>query len=288
MNKAPEAFRTISEVAEELALPQHVLRFWESRFPQVRPMKRGGGRRYYRPDDVDLLRGIRHLLYGEGYTIRGVQRILREQGGRFVQTVWQEGAPQPERVPELDGTEIEGADHDGEDAEVAALDPGERAESAASPDDTEAPEPDLDTDPYGRREPSFGPPAAPASRLLQRTNHVPLARGEAPPAPLPSAPPPATPFAPPFSQPAVPPVVAPPVAAASLRETLRPVTQEPPNDEPDDAPDAPAVVVRAAAVPLPPAGLSAAEREKLGVVLGELEACRRLLAETLAESGRAP
>ena len=95
MDKAPDAFRTISEVAGDLELPQHVLRFWESRFTQIRPMKRAGGRRYYRPDDVDLLRGIRHLLYGEGYTIRGVQRILREQGPRFVQAVWQPGAAQP-------------------------------------------------------------------------------------------------------------------------------------------------------------------------------------------------
>jgi len=94
-NKAPDAFRTISEVADELDLPQHVLRFWESRFRDIKPMKRGGGRRYYRPDDVNLLRGIRHLLYGEGYTIRGVQRILREQGAKFVAVVWQEGAPQP-------------------------------------------------------------------------------------------------------------------------------------------------------------------------------------------------
>jgi len=94
-SKAPDAFRTISEVADELDLPQHVLRFWESRFREIKPMKRGGGRRYYRPDDVDLLRGIRHLLYGEGYTIRGVQRILREQGSKFVEAVWQEGAPQP-------------------------------------------------------------------------------------------------------------------------------------------------------------------------------------------------
>ncbi len=93
--KAPDAFRTISEAADELDLPQHVLRFWETRFRDIKPMKRGGGRRYYRPDDIDLLRGIRHLLYGEGYTIRGVQRILREQGVRFVQTVWHEGAPQP-------------------------------------------------------------------------------------------------------------------------------------------------------------------------------------------------
>ena len=104
MDKAPDAFRTISEVAEQLDVPQHVLRFWESRFREIRPMKRGGGRRYYRPDDLDLLRGIRHLLYGEGYTIRGVQRLLREQGVRFVQNVWQPGAPQPTRQPaEEDG-----------------------------------------------------------------------------------------------------------------------------------------------------------------------------------------
>jgi DNA-binding transcriptional MerR regulator len=95
LDKAPEAFRTISEVADDLDIPQHVLRFWESRFAQIKPMKRGGGRRYYRPEDVALLRGIRHLLYGQGYTIRGVQRILREQGVRFVQSVWEEGADQP-------------------------------------------------------------------------------------------------------------------------------------------------------------------------------------------------
>ncbi len=84
MNKSPDAFRTISEVAEDLDLPQHVLRFWETRFREIKPLKRGGGRRYYRPDDVDLLRGIKHLLYDEGYTIRGLQRILKEQGLRFV------------------------------------------------------------------------------------------------------------------------------------------------------------------------------------------------------------
>jgi DNA-binding transcriptional MerR regulator len=102
LEKAPDAFRTISEVADEIDVPQHVLRFWESRFPQIRPMKRGGGRRYYRPDDVDLLRGIRHLLYGEGYTIRGVQRILREQGAGFVQNVWREGAEPPPPESEED------------------------------------------------------------------------------------------------------------------------------------------------------------------------------------------
>jgi DNA-binding transcriptional MerR regulator len=85
LDKAPDAFRTISEVAEDLDIPQHVLRFWETRFSQIKPMKRSGGRRYYRPDDVDLLRGIRRLLYGEGYTIRGVQRILKEHGIGSVQ-----------------------------------------------------------------------------------------------------------------------------------------------------------------------------------------------------------
>ena len=85
MEKAPDAFRTISEVADDLDIPQHVLRFWETRFAQIKPMKRSGGRRYYRPDDVDLLRGIRRLLYGEGYTIRGVQRILKEHGIGSVQ-----------------------------------------------------------------------------------------------------------------------------------------------------------------------------------------------------------
>jgi len=84
VDKAPEAFRTISEVADELEVPKHVLRFWEAKFAQLKPMKRGGGRRYYRPEDVSLLRGIRFLLYDDGYTIRGVQKILREHGPRFV------------------------------------------------------------------------------------------------------------------------------------------------------------------------------------------------------------
>ena len=82
--KSPEAFRTISEVSAELDVPQHVLRFWESRFVQIRPVKRAGGRRYYRPEDIDLLRGIRALLYSDGFTIRGVQKILRERGLRHV------------------------------------------------------------------------------------------------------------------------------------------------------------------------------------------------------------
>jgi DNA-binding transcriptional MerR regulator len=83
LRKAPNAFRTISEVADELHIPQHVLRFWETKFQQVKPLKRGGGRRYYRPDDIALLRRISDLLYIQGYTIKGVQRLLREGGGKL-------------------------------------------------------------------------------------------------------------------------------------------------------------------------------------------------------------
>ncbi|MEQ9517814.1 MAG: MerR family transcriptional regulator [Parvibaculum sp.] len=82
--KSPDAFRTISEVAADLDVPQHVLRFWESKFTQIRPLKRGGGRRYYRPEDVDLLRGVRALLYKDGYTIKGVQKVFKDQGVRFI------------------------------------------------------------------------------------------------------------------------------------------------------------------------------------------------------------
>ncbi|PSM17032.1 MULTISPECIES: MerR family transcriptional regulator [Nitratireductor] len=87
MDKSPDAFRTISEVAEDLDLPQHVLRFWETRFAQIKPMKRGGGRRYYRPQDVDLIKGIKRMLYDQGYTIKGVQKLLRENGVQFVAAI---------------------------------------------------------------------------------------------------------------------------------------------------------------------------------------------------------
>ena len=82
--KSPEAFRTISEVSKDLALPQHVLRFWETKFAQIKPIKRGGGRRYYRPEDVDLLKGIKNLLYNDGYTIRGVQKVIKENGSKNI------------------------------------------------------------------------------------------------------------------------------------------------------------------------------------------------------------
>src|ERR1700751_1026769 len=94
-HKSAEAFRTISEVALELDVPQHVLRFWESRFTQIRPVKRAGGRRYYRPEDVDLLKGIRALLYNDGFTIKGVQKILRDKGLRYVAELGRGSAQNP-------------------------------------------------------------------------------------------------------------------------------------------------------------------------------------------------
>ncbi|HVV93958.1 MAG TPA: MerR family transcriptional regulator [Hyphomicrobiales bacterium] len=133
--KSPQAFRTISEVADDLDLPQHVLRFWETRFAQIKPLKRGGGRRYYRPDDVLLLRGIRQLLYGEGYTIKGVQRILREHGVRYVVGLGGDLVPASERAA------MAGED---ESEEVAALDRrieptlGETEDSAAEAEVEEA------------------------------------------------------------------------------------------------------------------------------------------------------
>ena len=143
MDKAPDAFRTISEVADDLDIPQHVLRFWETRFVQIKPMKRSGGRRYYRPDDVDLLRGIRRLLYGEGYTIRGVQRILKEHGVKSVQALVDGGTALPAfgaMRGEGQGAEVE-ADAEvivdnGEDEDEATGAPAPRAAtppSAATP-----------------------------------------------------------------------------------------------------------------------------------------------------------
>jgi DNA-binding transcriptional MerR regulator len=141
LDKAPDAFRTISEVADDLDIPQHVLRFWETRFTQIKPMKRSGGRRYYRPDDVDLLKGIRRLLYGEGYTIRGVQRILKEHGIKSVQGIADQSSavsfgaveeaiglslnePDGGEAPgvDLDDEDIEGADREGIDYRFADTD----------------------------------------------------------------------------------------------------------------------------------------------------------------------
>ncbi len=185
-NKAPDAFRTISEVADELDLPQHVLRFWESRFRDIKPMKRGGGRRYYRPEDIELLRGIKHLLYGEGYTIRGVQRILREQSVSFVQAVWQDGAPQPphiatdeeELVEEVADTDAEALDEPrglrerfssliGRDLGDRGEMPGDRREpplqSAPMPRIEPSDRPVYDIGSPQSAQPNFSQPSAPAA-----------------------------------------------------------------------------------------------------------------------------
>jgi DNA-binding transcriptional MerR regulator len=158
LDKAPEAFRTISEVADELDVPQHVLRFWETRFPQIKPMKRGGGRRYYRPDDIDLLRGIRHLLYGEGYTIRGVQGIFRDKdkGPKFVQSAWKSGALQPE---------LPGAEHVGEEIEPAAS----VVEPTFGTHDAESARSSIAVEPVPQ------PVRGPAARQIPRSNLQPAA-----------------------------------------------------------------------------------------------------------------
>ena len=131
MDKSPDAFRTISEAADELDLPQHVLRFWETRFTQIKPLKRGGGRRYYRPDDVQLLKGIRHLLYDQGFTIKGVQRILKEQGARHVVAIGETGsirpiAPQPHVEPAETADAVEFVEIEAGHTLAAPVDNGEQ------------------------------------------------------------------------------------------------------------------------------------------------------------------
>ncbi|MGI9436309.1 MAG: MerR family transcriptional regulator [Geminicoccaceae bacterium] len=127
-SKSAGAFRTISEVADELDVAQHVLRFWESKFPQVRPLKRGGGRRYYRPDDVDLLRRIRSLLYDEGYTIKGAQKLLKGQRRPSTGRVVDSGPGQDIKTSIKDDADLSPqASLDAEDAQQPpALDPDVR------------------------------------------------------------------------------------------------------------------------------------------------------------------
>ena len=113
MDKSPDAFRTISEVAEQLDLPQHVLRFWETRFAQIKPLKRGGGRRYYRPQDVELIKGIRHMLYDQGYTIKGVQKLLRDNGVQFLVAIGAGDLAAVEAIAQRRQAEIEAEEAQG-------------------------------------------------------------------------------------------------------------------------------------------------------------------------------
>jgi len=128
LDKSPDAFRTISEAADELDLPQHVLRFWETRFSTIKPLKRGGGRRYYRPEDVLLLKGIRHLLYDQGFTIKGVQKILKDQGARHVAAIANGGsldALMPP-LPDEPGDEVEVRDDNLSPSRLPLLDATDR------------------------------------------------------------------------------------------------------------------------------------------------------------------
>ena len=171
MDKSPDAFRTISEVAEHLDTPAHVLRFWESRFPQIRPVKRAGGRRYYRPSDVALLAGIKRLLHDEGLTIRGVQKILRDQGVRHVAGLSDESVPVGE-VSEAAGGGSGTVDADG----GGAVDEVPEAGFIEVVDEEPEPEP---------------MPAPPPKRKAPDQPSLPLfdvAPATAPPAPVASAP----------------------------------------------------------------------------------------------------
>jgi DNA-binding transcriptional MerR regulator len=163
--KSEAAFRTISEVAEDLDVPQHVLRFWESKFPQVKPLKRGGGRRYYRPEDVALLRRIRDLLYSEGYTIKGVQKLLREGGAKDVVT-----AAKAQAELALPLIEAPATDNPEDDVIVDGEEGGEEADFVL-PDDDEPPA-------VTEAPPMVSPPLAPPAAAIPMVAIAPVVRQE--------------------------------------------------------------------------------------------------------------
>ncbi len=274
MNKAPDAFRTISEVADELDLPQHVLRFWESRFAHIKPLKRGGGRRYYRPEDIDLLRGIRRLLYADGYTIRGVQRILREQGVRTVQLVGQ-----GQEVPNLatlsrDGDEDDNPNGGSRLAEVNFLTPPGPADADGAEIDGKGPEAST-----AAARPQNGPIAEASIATVRPAAATPVARLEAGPVDRTRV------------GAVVPPVAPAPVAAMPVvapTAPVAPVTAALVAASPVAVPGMVAPPVKAppppAAIPSPP-NLAARDLDRLKQALAELEACRRLLDKAI-EGGR--
>lgn len=306
MSKGPDAFRTISEVAEELDLPQHVLRFWETRFPQIKPMKRGGGRRYYRPDDVDLLRGIRRLLYGEGYTIKGVQRILKEQGPRHVIAAGQgmglDPAPDDndsddysdDNVPEPDfepGAESDDFDEIGESPE-----PGERREpmfgSRAEPSHerhVQAPsvrvagerpsqhEPQFSSRSHGDQPPMHSRiPTAPPDLPSSAEDYLPPLVADLPMPPERSgghARQPESPYAPPQAANRREPSV------VQSRQYSNPVDYDEPEAEPPAAPQPARSERQGTPQPSAPghAGIGRSERERLQATLMELLECKRIL-----------
>lgn len=249
MDKSPDAFRTISEVADDLDLPQHVLRFWETRFSQIKPLKRGGGRRYYRPDDVMLLRGIRHLLYGEGYTIKGVQRILREQGVRHVMALWQDGGVvEEQQAPQAPPPDFYAPRDRGEGARREPVFAGD-AEADEEPDDEAEAEDEMseaalafaprrraDAEPAFARDTRDDEPSA----LPEERRAVPV------PAEMPRPP-----------------------AAAEARETSVVPLRQPPF--------APVVEARQPGPARDPVSLPADDIGRLKSLLGELQDCKRML-----------
>jgi DNA-binding transcriptional MerR regulator len=276
LNKAPDAFRTISEVAEELDLPQHVLRFWESRFPHIKPLKRGGGRRYYRPEDIDLLRGIRRLLYSDGYTIKGVQRILREQGVRTVQAVGQGqevpnlAAPQDISDQNIPGDQdIQGGDAPGNESGAN----GEAADVLTPPDGR----------PFADAEDENGGP-------LASEPHAPVIMGRS--APLPKNGPMAGVGATAMPQVArvgmpkrqAPVASASPVAAQSSGAGPADSRLASPAAAPSLSRMSQGVVLQGmAAREAADRGLAAPDLVRLKQALAELEACRRLLDKAIEE-----
>lgn len=254
MDKAPDAYRTISEVGEDLDIAQHVLRFWETRFPQIKPLKRGGGRRYYRPDDVELLKGIRHLLYREGYTIKGVQRILKEQGAKAVQAVGRAGGLVPGLGP-------------------------------ASPDDL--------AEDFMLPPAAFEPAPAPTPASPAPPSPMPFAINP-PVAAMPAAPVPPPPVPPAPVAPAPAPVAAPPLPYAGFAPPAGPRMDEAqvsftrggigarPTFAPVDEPPAAAASLSGSA--LPPAG--PAMRKALLDALNELESARAAIGMVLANRDR--
>ncbi|MGA0539091.1 MerR family transcriptional regulator [Neotabrizicola sp. VNH66] len=238
MDKSPEAFRTISEVAEALETPAHVLRFWESRFPQIRPVKRAGGRRYYRPSDVALLAGIKRLLHDEGMTIRGVQKILREHGVRHVSGLSEETSPEAEALEAAmiarHDVEAEIAPSEAAEATAAALEAALEAPVSniiafppadpAAPAAPEEPMPMPAADPRQTHFPGFEP---------EEPEPVIEAAGvpEPPPAEVPG-PPPEAPPPPPEEAPPAPPPEAPPAPPTEVPLDSPPPESARPSDGP--------------------------------------------------------
>lgn len=291
-DKSPDAYRTISEVAEDLDLPQHVLRFWETRFSQIRPLKRSGGRRYYRPADVELLKGIRYLLYGEGYTIKGVQRILKEQGPKAVQSLVQGPGGEGAGVPYL---EAAAPSTNGHAAPMSG--PGPAEENLEEPEDEAfeaetSGEDDLEpmdaTPPARDPSPLIAQPAAPIPLSSSLPDLFGKATTPSPPLPKPqAAPPPNVSFMRGgLTKPA--PKVEPQAAAPAVLVRRPPPVPEPP---------APRVVPVSEAEAAPPSqvielqpprkeALAPEHRRALQSALFELSECRRAIERITATRGR--